>query len=146
MWPGALGIALMSFTETIAAGRAFAKPDEPWPRANMELLATGAANIGGALLGSMPGGGGTTQTAVNRLAGARTQVAELVTAAEMRGQTERSPFLLDRGQDRPTTSLTTLRRLHSARSACIGSTTAAFRDGTYVAMHATIRIETVATK
>lgn len=81
MWPGALGIALMSFTETIAAGRAFAKPDEPWPRANMELLATGAANIGGALLGSMPGGGGTTQTAVNRLAGARTQVAELVTAA-----------------------------------------------------------------
>jgi sulfate permease, SulP family len=28
----------------------------------------------------MPAGGGTTQTAVNRLAGARTQVAELVTA------------------------------------------------------------------
>ena len=27
--PGALGIALMSFTETIAAGRAFAKPDGP---------------------------------------------------------------------------------------------------------------------
>ena len=80
MWPGALGIALMSFTETIAAGRAFARTDEPWPQANMELLATGAANIGGALLGSMPGGGGTTQTAVNRLAGARTQVAELVTA------------------------------------------------------------------
>src|SRR5271167_4696433 len=29
----------------------------------------------------MPGGGGTTQTAVNRLAGARTQMAEIVTAA-----------------------------------------------------------------
>jgi anti-anti-sigma factor len=29
----------------------------------------------------MPGGGGTTQTAVNRLAGARTQLAEIVTAA-----------------------------------------------------------------
>jgi MFS superfamily sulfate permease-like transporter len=28
----------------------------------------------------MPGGGGTTQTAVNVLAGARTQVAEIVTA------------------------------------------------------------------
>ena len=81
LWPGALGIALMSFTETIAAGRAFAKNDEPWPRANRELLATGAANIGGALLGAMPGGGGTTQTAVNRLAGAHTQVAELITAA-----------------------------------------------------------------
>ena len=79
--PGALGIALMSFTETAAAGRAFARCDEPPMRANRELLATGMANLGGALLGAMPGGGGTTQTAVNRLAGARTQVAELVTAA-----------------------------------------------------------------
>lgn len=81
LWPGALGIALMSFTETIAAGRAFARNDEPQPRSNRELLATGMANVGGGLLGAMPGGGGTTQTAVNRLAGARTQMAELVTAA-----------------------------------------------------------------
>ncbi len=81
LWPGALGIALMSFTETVAAGRAFARTDDPPPRATRELLATGLANMGGALLGAMPGGGGTTQTAVNRLAGARTQVAELVTAA-----------------------------------------------------------------
>ncbi|MHC1741558.1 MAG: SulP family inorganic anion transporter [Syntrophobacteraceae bacterium] len=80
LWPGALGIALMSFTETIAAGRAFARSDEPPLRPNQELLATGLANAGGALLGSMPAGGGTTQTAVNRLAGARTQVAALVTA------------------------------------------------------------------
>ena len=81
LWPGALGIALMSFTETIAAGRAFARGDEASPQANRELLATGLANAGGALLGAMPGGGGTTQTAVNRLAGARTQLAEIVTAA-----------------------------------------------------------------
>jgi high affinity sulfate transporter 1 len=81
LWPGALGIALMSFTETIAAGRAFANNDEPMPQANRELLATGVANIGGALLGAMPGGGGTSQTAVNRLAGARTQAAQLVTAS-----------------------------------------------------------------
>jgi sulfate permease, SulP family len=81
LWPGALGIALMSFTETIAAGRAFAKSEEPPIRANRELLATGIANAGGAFLGAMPAGGGTTQTAVNRLAGARTQFAELVTAA-----------------------------------------------------------------
>jgi sulfate permease, SulP family len=81
LWPGALGIALMSFTETIAAGRAFVKSEEPTPKANQELLATGFANAGGAFFGSMPVGGGTSQTAVNRLAGARTQVAELVTAA-----------------------------------------------------------------
>ena len=80
LWPGALGIALMSFTETIAAGRAFAKSGEPSPRPNQELLATGLANAGGAFLGAMPAGGGTTQTAVNRLAGACTQMAELVTA------------------------------------------------------------------
>jgi MFS superfamily sulfate permease-like transporter len=81
LWPGALGIALMSFTETIAAGRAFARSDELTPKANRELLATGLANLGGAFLGSMPAGGGTSQTAVNRLAGARSQVAELVTAS-----------------------------------------------------------------
>jgi sulfate permease, SulP family len=81
LWPGALGISLMSFTETIAAGRAFAGKDEPMPQANRELFATGLANAGSAFLGSMPGGGGTSQTAVNRLAGARSQMAELVTAA-----------------------------------------------------------------
>ena len=81
LWPGALGIALMSFTETVAAGRAFAKSDEPSLQANRELMATGAANIGGAFFGAMPGGEGTSQTAVNRLAGAKTQVSELVTAA-----------------------------------------------------------------
>ena len=80
LWPGALGIALMSFTETIAVARAFAHSDEPPLRPNQELLATGLATAGGALLGAMPAGGGTSQTAVNRLAGARTQLAELVTA------------------------------------------------------------------
>ena len=81
LWPAAAGIALMSFTESIAAGRAFAAPDEPRLRPNRELLAIGVANIGGGLFGAMPAGGGTTQTAVNRSAGARTQLAELVTAA-----------------------------------------------------------------
>ena len=81
LWPGALGIALMSFTETLAAGRGFAREDEPAPRADRELLATGLANVGGGLLGAMPGGGGTSQTAVNVRAGARTQLAEMVTAA-----------------------------------------------------------------
>lgn len=81
MWPAAAGIALMSFTESIAAARAFGAADEPRPDANQELLALGAANVAGGLFSAMPGGGGTSQTAVNRLAGARTQVAELVTAA-----------------------------------------------------------------
>jgi sulfate permease, SulP family len=81
LWSEAAGIALMSFTETVAAGRAFARSDEPPPRANRELLATGLANAGSAFLGAMPSGGGTSQTAVNRRSGARTQAAEIVTAA-----------------------------------------------------------------
>ncbi len=81
LWPSAVGIALMSFTETIAAGRAFARSDEPMPQPNRELFATGIANIGGAFLGAMAAGGGTTQTAVNRLAGANSQLAGLITAA-----------------------------------------------------------------
>jgi high affinity sulfate transporter 1 len=79
--PGALGIALMSFTETIAAGRAFARPGEPAIKANRELVATGAANFLGAFFGAMPAGGGTSQTAVVRSVGGRTQKASLVTAA-----------------------------------------------------------------
>ena len=81
LWPAAAGIALMSFTESIAAGRAFAKPGEPRPVPNRELLALGIANLAGGFFGAMPAGGGTTQTAVNRHAGARSQMAELVTAA-----------------------------------------------------------------
>jgi high affinity sulfate transporter 1 len=80
MWPGALGIALMSFTETIAVGRAFARTDDPPLRANGELLATGAANIVGGFLGSMPAGGGASQTAMNRGTGARTQLSCVTSA------------------------------------------------------------------
>ncbi len=79
--PGALGIALMSFTESIAAGRAFAAPTDPAINANRELVATGAANVAGALLGAMPAGGGTSQSAVVRAAGGHSQKASLVTAA-----------------------------------------------------------------
>jgi len=79
MLPNAAGIALMSFAETIAAARAFALPGEPPVPANREMVATGLGNLFGALFGGMPAGGGTTQTAVNRLAGARSQIAAAVT-------------------------------------------------------------------
>jgi sulfate permease, SulP family len=80
MWPGALGIALMSFTESIAVGRAFARTDDPPLRPNVELFATGAANAVGGFLGSMPAGGGASQTAVNRMTGARTQLSCVTSA------------------------------------------------------------------
>ena len=81
MWPAAAGIALISFTESIAAARAFVRRDDPPIDANRELLAIGAANAAGALIGSIPAGGGTSQTAVSLKAGAQTQAASLVVAA-----------------------------------------------------------------
>jgi len=81
LWPAAMGIALMSFVETAAAGKAFLRRGEPLPDANRELVATGVSNLAGSLFHIMPAGGGTSQTAVNYNAGARSQAAGLVTAA-----------------------------------------------------------------
>lgn len=81
MWPAAAGIALICFTESIAAARAFASSKEPPINPNRELFALGAANAAGAFIGSMPAGGGTSQTAVARNAGAQSQTASLVVAA-----------------------------------------------------------------
>ncbi len=80
LWPGAIGIALMSFIETVAVGRAFRGKSEPQPDANRELAALGLANVAGGLLGCMPAGGGTSQSAVSRRAGAKTQLTGLVSA------------------------------------------------------------------
>lgn len=80
LWPGALGIALISFVESVAAGRAFTGKGDPIPDANQEMIALGLSNIGGGLTQSMPAGGGTSQTAVNNQAGAKSQIAELSTA------------------------------------------------------------------
>jgi high affinity sulfate transporter 1 len=80
LWPAAIGIGLMSFVETIAAGQVFRGVDEPQPEANKELAAIGLTNLFGACYSNFPSGGGTSQTAVNRRAGAHSQLAGLVTA------------------------------------------------------------------
>jgi high affinity sulfate transporter 1 len=79
--PAAAGIALMSFIESISAARAFAARTDPPVDADRELLALGAANLGAGLFQAYPAGGGTSQTAVNDGAGARTRLAAVVTAA-----------------------------------------------------------------
>jgi MFS superfamily sulfate permease-like transporter len=79
LWPAAIGIALMSFVETIAAGQAFRAPEEPRPGPNREMLAIGLTNLIGGCFRNLPSGGGTSQTAVNRQAGARSQIAGLAT-------------------------------------------------------------------
>jgi len=76
--PAALGVALMSFTESAAAARTFWGRDDAPVNANRELLAIGAANIASSLVGGIPAGGGTSQTAIANAAGARSQMAQWV--------------------------------------------------------------------
>ena len=72
LWPAALGIALMSFTESIAAGRAFAQPGEPTARREPGAARAGSRQRARRPLRRDAAGGGTSQTAVNARAGAQT--------------------------------------------------------------------------
>ncbi|MEI6167485.1 MAG: SulP family inorganic anion transporter [bacterium] len=80
LWPAALGIALMSFTESVATARTFCHRDDPPVNTNRELFAIGAANVAASLVGGMPAGGGASQTAVAEKAGTRSQLAQWVNA------------------------------------------------------------------
>jgi sulfate permease, SulP family len=76
----ALGVALIAFVESIAAARAFQRPDDRPVSADRELGAIGLANVVSSLLRGMPAGGGMSQTAVNDGAGAKSPMAAIGTA------------------------------------------------------------------
>ena len=78
--PGALAIAMMAFLESASVARSIRRRDEPQIDSNRELFATGAANVVGSFFGTLPSAGGFSQSAVNQRAGARTQLASIVTA------------------------------------------------------------------
>lgn len=79
--PGALAIAVMVFLETAAVARSMRRMTEPAIDADQELVAVGAANLAGTFFTVLPAAGGFSQSAVNRDAGARPQLATLVTVA-----------------------------------------------------------------
>lgn len=79
--PGALAIAVMAFLESTAVARGIRDPGEPQVDSNQELLATAASNVAGAIFQAMPSAGGFSQSAVNKTAGARSQISGLVTVA-----------------------------------------------------------------
>lgn len=79
--PGALAIAVMAFLETTAVARGIRDLDDPRIDNNRELLATAAANLAGGWFQALPAAGGFSQSAVSRAAGARSQLASLVTVA-----------------------------------------------------------------
>jgi len=81
LWPTALAISLVGFMESIAVAKVYATKYKYNLDANQELIGLGMANVLGSLFQSFPTTGGFSRTAVNAQAGAKTQVAGLVTAA-----------------------------------------------------------------
>ena len=79
LFPAAMGVALMSFVESVAAGRAVTHTGEDEPDADRELRALGAANLLGGIFRALPSGGGLSQTAVHDNAGASSRMAGAVT-------------------------------------------------------------------
>ena len=79
--PVALTIALVSFMESIAVAKAIQSKHKNYKVvANQELIALGAANIGGSFFQAYPVTGGFSRTAVNDQAGAKSQVSNLFQA------------------------------------------------------------------
>ncbi|WP_375384832.1 SulP family inorganic anion transporter [uncultured Microbacterium sp.] len=81
LFPGALGIAVMAFLESIGVSRALRRLDEPQIDSNQELLAISAASIVGSFFATLPAAGGFSQSAVNQNSGARSQVSAFTTVA-----------------------------------------------------------------
>ncbi|WP_374230806.1 SulP family inorganic anion transporter [Humibacter sp. RRB41] len=77
--PGALGIALMAFLETVAVARGIRTSREPQIDSNRELLAISAASIAGSFFYTLPAAGGFSQSAVNQNSGAKSQLAQATT-------------------------------------------------------------------
>ncbi|MEQ9006196.1 MAG: sulfate permease [Pseudomonadales bacterium] len=76
----AAAIALVSFVESLSIARVLAARRRQKVNADRELLGLGLANAGAALTGASPVCGGFSRSVVNFEAGARTQVAGVVTA------------------------------------------------------------------
>ncbi|MEX2502911.1 MAG: sulfate permease [Trueperaceae bacterium] len=81
MAPAALTIALIAFVESVAVARALAARHPQKIDADRELIGLGVANLAGSLFRGYPVTGGFSRSAVNDQAGARTQLAGVITAA-----------------------------------------------------------------
>ena len=78
--PGALAIAILSFADTSATGRAFTKDPREEPDPNRELVALSAADLGASLASGYPISSSPSRTSASIAAGARTQMTGIVAA------------------------------------------------------------------
>ncbi len=78
--PAAVAIAAIAFVESVAVARALAARHRQKIDADRELVGLGLANLVGSAFRGYPVTGGFSRSAVNDQAGARTQLAGLITA------------------------------------------------------------------
>ncbi|MFI5271516.1 MAG: SulP family inorganic anion transporter, partial [Ktedonobacterales bacterium] len=78
--PGAVGLALVIFADTILTGRAFAAKNGYEIDAGQELVAVGAANFSAGLFHGITGSTSQSRTVVNDQAGGKTQLTSIICA------------------------------------------------------------------
>ncbi len=91
---GALGIALVSLTDTISTASAFAARTRAEVRADQEMVGIGAANIAAGFFQGFPVSTSGSRTAVAEQAGARSQLTGVVGAGAITGMLLFLPWLL----------------------------------------------------
>ena len=79
----ALVIALVGFIEASSIARTYAALERKRWDANREFVSQGVANLGAGMLGGFPVGASFSRSALNRLAGARTNASSFVTGLAM---------------------------------------------------------------
>jgi sulfate permease, SulP family len=79
--PGALGIVVVGFAQSLAIAKAYAATERTTVDADRELMAYGAAAIGSGVLQGMPPSGSLSKSAATEKAGARTAMAFVVSVA-----------------------------------------------------------------
>lgn len=78
--PAAFFISLVGYVESVSIAKVLASRRRERVDPNQELIGLGAANAAAAFAGGMPVAGGFSRTMVNYGAGARTQLASIITA------------------------------------------------------------------
>ncbi|MGO4258539.1 SulP family inorganic anion transporter [Marmoricola sp. RAF53] len=94
LFAGALGIALVSLTDTISTASVFARKTGAEIDGDREMIAVGAASIAAGLFQGFPVSTSGSRTAVAFQSGARTQVTGLVGAASVLAMLLFAPALL----------------------------------------------------
>jgi high affinity sulfate transporter 1 len=78
--PGAIGLALVAFAESVAIARSFATKYGYEVDANQEMIAVGASNIGSSFSGAFVVDGSMSRTSVADGAGAKSQMVSIIAA------------------------------------------------------------------